>query len=137
MRLSSLASARPVYYDRNPVTTYGTYYATVAPHGSTTRWTITNSASKKIYIDAGAISIERESAATTSGLIQIVIQSPPGLSIVSMFFNNGTYGASNNLSMGGSIYVAPGDTISANTQDNSTGGTVLYSVAAHGVQFDA
>lgn len=137
MRISSYAVARPAYYDRNTTTVSGTYFAVVGPHAQTTRWTITNPAGKKLYIDAGALSMHRETAPAVSTTAFGALQAPAGNSVINLFFDNAAVGATSNIAMGGSIYVGPGESIIGATYDGSTGGTILYAVFAHGVQFDA
>ncbi len=137
MRVASLGVARPVYYDRNPVRTTGGYYAAVAPHSVTTRWTITATAAQKIFIDSISISMMRATAATTSAMAFTTVDQPLNTSVSLAFFNNATVGATVEKSPGGSILVLPGDAIAAQTTDTSTGGTIHYAVYCHGVVFDA
>ena len=137
MRISSYAVARPAYYDRNSTTTTGGYYNTVGPHAQTTRWTITNTAAQKMYVDAGAVSLHRETAPATSASAFIALQSPVNSSVIFGFFNNATAGATLNVTMGGSILVLPGGSVVAVSQDGSTGGTITYALFCHAVQFDA
>ena len=137
MRVASLGVARPAYYDRNSTTTNGGYYNTVGPHAQTTRWTITNTAAQKMYVDAGAVSMHRETAPTSSASGFVALQSPVNSSVIFGFFNNATAGATLNVTMGGSILVLQGGSIVGVTQDGSTGGTITYAVFCHAVQFDA
>ena len=137
MRLSSLASARPTYYDRNAIAVSGGYYGSVGPHGPTTRWTITNTASQKMYVDAGALAIIRDTAPTVSGMAFSALQSPLNTSVLLQFFQSVTVGATANMAMGGSILIVQGGSLVGVTNDGSTGGTILYGLFAHAIQFDA
>ena len=135
MRLSSLASARPVYYDRNPTITLGSYYASVAPHVTTTRWTITNTAAQKAYCDAASIAMVRDSAAATAGISFAQVSQVSPVTLVFMY--SAVLGTTAQQSMGGSIFIPQGGSLFGQTVDNSTGGTITYSLMAHVVQFDA
>ena len=137
MRVSSLGVARPMYYDRNSTATTGGYYNTVGPHAQTTRWTITNTSSQKMYVDAGAISLHRETAPSTSASVFIALQQPINSSVIFGFFNSATVGATLNVTMGGSILVLPGGSVVGVSSDSCTGGTITYALFCHAIQFDA
>jgi hypothetical protein len=136
MKVSSYALGRPSYWDRNPVTANGGYYNTVGPHVTTTRWTVTNTASQKMFVDSGSMIIMRMTAATTAYEAAAVIQSPSGNSVLHGMLQSNTIGASTQLVMGGSILITPSNALLGVTYDNSTGGTILYALFAHVVQFD-
>ena len=48
MKITSYAVARPQYYDRNAVSTFFSGGGTYAQHATTTRWTTTVAAGKKM-----------------------------------------------------------------------------------------
>ena len=136
MKVTSYALGRPMYYDRNATTTNGGYFDLVGPHLGTTRWTITNTASQKMFVDSGSIAMARVTAATTVGTAFAAIQSPSGQPIILIFLQSATAGTTHNVAMGGSVYVAPGGQLLGVTQDLSVGGTIQYSLFAHVVQYD-
>jgi hypothetical protein len=138
MKLGSLAGARPEYYDRNPVVINGAFYGSaIAPHATTTRWTVTNPSTKKAYIDAGSISIMRVTAATTASMGFSAIEQPAGYVVLNVVYSTNTINAVTNMALSGTIYVGPGDSVLGITYDGSIGGTIFYTNYAHGVQFDA
>jgi hypothetical protein len=138
MKLGSLAGARPMYYDRNPVVINGNFFGlSIAPHATTTRWTITNPSTKKAYIDAGSIAIMRMTAATTASMGFAAIEQPSGNPVLLCVYSTSTVNSVTNMSLSGTIYVGPGDSVLGITYDGSIGGTIFYTNYAHGVQFDA
>ena len=137
MRVSSFAVARPVYYDRNATTTTSGYFNNPGPHGSTTRFTITNTASQKMFVDSGVVTVYRDTVATIAGSAAGALQSPGGSSVLLTFQYSNTVGNIAQQVLAGSIYIKPGDSLIGITFDNSTGGTIQYALFAHAVQFDA
>lgn len=136
MKVTSYALGRPSYWDRNPVTSNGGYYNSVAPHSSTTRWTITNTAAQKMFVDSGSIAIMRYTVATVLAEAAGTIQAPLGSSILLTLLYSNVVGVSQQVAMGGSILLTPSQSLVGLTYDNGTGGTLLYSIFAHVVQFD-
>jgi len=136
MKITSYALGRPSYWDRNPVTAMGGYYNAVAPHGSTTRWTITNTASQKMFVDSGSIAMMRYTVATVLQEAAAAIQSPVNESVLLALLHSNVVGVSQQVAMGGSILLTPSQSLVGITFDNATGGTVLFALFAHVVQFD-
>lgn len=138
MKVASLGLARPVYYDRNATTVNGAYYASSAPSGaSAIRWTITNTSTQKLFIDSASLSCIRDGAATVTGKGWIALMSPSGNAVTMKFVYLASVNTHDTVTLPGSVYVSPGSTITAETYDSSTGGTILYGLFAHGVQYDA
>lgn len=137
MKLGSLASARPIYYDRNASITTAGYYNTVGPHLATTRFTVTAASGKNIFVDAGSAVVMRATAAAPVDYVRASLQQPAGQIICPSFLYNNTVGATNTTILAGSILVTAGSSLIGDTYDQSTGGTILYSMFIHGVIFDA
>lgn len=137
MKLGSLASARPIYYDRNASLTTAGYYNTVGPHATTTRFTVTAASNKHIFVDAGSAVLMRATAATLVDYARGSLQQPAGQIICPSFLYNNTVGATNTSILSGSILVTAGNSLVGETYDQGTGGTILYSMFIHGVIFDA
>ncbi|NBT26985.1 MAG: hypothetical protein EBT09_10610 [Actinobacteria bacterium] len=137
MRVGSFAVARPAYYDRSPTAANPAYYGQAVPHAQTTRWTVTNTAAQKMYVDAASITIIRATVPTTSGLYYAAIFGPTGQPLLMVHQSVATVGNPQNISSGGSILVLQSQSITGVTYDDSTGGVVTYGVFAHGIQFDA
>lgn len=140
MRLSSLASARPAYYDRNATTTVLSTGITVAPHSQTTRVTSTIAAGKKAYIEYVYGMMIRVTAATTAGFMQITPRFTSGgtsaiLAQVITVTNSLTTAETKTIT--GTITLYGGEVFDINSQDQSTGGTVYYEIAAKLTNFDA
>ncbi len=136
MKITSYATGRPMYYDRNATTITNGYYDAVGPHLTTTRWTITNTASQKMFVDSGSIAMARTTASTTLGTAASTIQSPSGSNIILTLLHSQSVGVTQNLAMGGSVYISPGGSLIGVTFDLSAGGTIQYSLFAHAVQYD-
>ena len=137
MKVSSYALGRPAYYDRNPSSANPAYYGQATPHATTTRWTATNTAAQKMYIDAASITVIRATAPTVSGLYYAAIFGPTGQPLLMVHQSVATVGNPQNIPSGGSILVLQSQSITGVTYDDSTGGVVTYGVFAHGIQFDA
>jgi hypothetical protein len=144
MRVSSYAVARPAYYDRNATATNLAFASTEAPHTTTTRFTVTVAAGKKLFMEVLSLAVYRASIATSAGNYITSISSYDGTTESNLLYDI-TY---NNLSLAGggplqrlvvgtNVTVYAGQLIYATTSDNSTGGQVRYILAAKGTTFDA
>ncbi len=136
MKVTSYALGRPMYYDRNSTVVGGAYYAEVTAHALTTRWTITNTSSQKMFVDSGSISLTRTGVPAGAAISFGTLQSPSGTSIIMCPMFTATLGQSTVVAMGGSVYVPPGGVLEGRTADLSTGGFIQFGVFAHGVQYD-
>lgn len=130
MRISSYAVARPAYYDRNAVGGRQRYVATVAPHAQTTRWTVTIAAGKKCFVEQAAVRIGTTTLPTVGGLVGCGIDTYDGTTYTTTAYSQFT---SNTTTLQYGLNVCPtiptvyaGESITAYTVDNSTGGTVQY-----------
>ena len=141
MRVASLGVARPAYYDRNAVGTRQRYVGTVAPHGSTVRWSATIASGKKAFVEQMAIRIVAATTATTAGYAQANMDLYDA--------TNSTTGAwaqitTSTTTLPYTFFVCPtiptlyaGENIAVASQDSSTGGTVFYVLDAKYTTFDA
>jgi hypothetical protein len=142
MKLGSLSSARPVYYDRNPTTTSISYVAgSVAPHAETQRAVTTIASGKKAFVDSVSLSSVRTTAATVVSIQYTFAAYGAGGGagtpfLIRPMFNN-TVGAEGIITLGGSVAAFASDTLSLYTQDASTGGTYNYYMYVRILLFDA
>lgn len=141
MRLSSLASARPAYYDRNATVVTLSYYAAgLAPHASTTRWTTTIASGYKAFVENGLTTSRRQTAAGTLGDVlnqQKIVSTPTDTFIVPGYMYNNTVNYVERQIVSTQFTLVAGDTFYAVTSDNGTGGTVEYVNSARCLLFSA
>lgn len=137
MRISSYAVARPMYWDRAPSQVSIGYYNTIAPAAYTTRWTYTVPAGRKAFIDSGSINVNRVTVAAPVGVARATIETPASSIILAVFATSNIAGDIQRASVGGSLLILAGTAIVGTTEDTSTGGTMLFAMFAHGVEFDA
>ena len=140
MRLSSLAAARPAYYDRNATSQLSVYLATVAPHANTTRWTVTVASGKKLQVEALTIRTIRSAVATVAGSytaeIDIVSGATTMISSTHRYSDN-TLNATYSSNPYTAFTLYAGEQAQAFTEDLSTGGTVQFAVNLKGTLYDA
>ena len=140
MRVASLGVARPAYYDRNATSLFQSYLAQIAPHATTTRYTYTVSAGKKVYLEHVGSRVLRTSAAAPVGQFGIEQQVTDGTKQILL---SERYSLDNTVNLvqddirvlGCTIYA--GETVSGVTLDSSTGGLVQYWVSIKGTLYDA
>lgn len=141
MKLGSLASARPAYWDRNPTERADTYENTLAPHSYTTRFTYTVAAGKKAFVDTAFCATIRGTVATVAGdVLSKIALTPISATTVPLIRANqyaNTYGEKTYQNLGGSILVLAGGVLIGQTYDSSTGGQCAYNLSYHLVEFDA
>lgn len=141
MRVSSFAVARPVYYDRNSTTAGQLAYGTVAPHSPTSRWTYTVPAGKRSYVEVNYVDLARATVATSAATTFAQIYSSNSdasdtvISYTRIFANvAGTYDRSITSAV---CILNAGNSLTGQTGDNSTDGTIQYTVGSKYTQFDA
>lgn len=140
MRLSSLAAARPAYYDRNASSFSAAYAATVAPHANTTRWTYTVASGKKLLVESAAAYAIRTAAATVNSYGWGLVTTYDGTNytnILPMVINLTALAAVDRAYMGQSVTVYAGQQILGATWDTATGGTIQWEIDAKGTIYDA
>lgn len=140
MKLGSLASARPNYYDRNATTTVLSYTATIAPHAYTVRFTNTVATGRKLLVEQGQARILRSTAATVSGDITteiVVISGGSSLYISNGYVNSNTLYSPQYNYVYSQFTVYAGEELRAATSDGSTGGTVQYILSTKATTYDA
>ena len=140
MRLSSLAAARPAYYDRNATSVLQSYAAIIAPAGYTIRWTYTCPTGKKAVAEAISVRLWRQTAATTLGTAYGEIRTVVGTdyqinTFVLVYDNSLTTSYFNACPTQATLYA--GEQLTAATNDTTTGGTIAYVMAAKLTQYDA
>jgi hypothetical protein len=141
MRVSSYAVSRPAYYDRNASSVSAETVVTAGPHGGTVRFTYTVAAGKKLFLENGRVSIQRQTAAAVAGA-----------------YNNGTYiktggnnpqyalveSKDNAVQPAATVSIVTGqatiyasEVLECQTSDVSTGGTVYFISSYKATLFDA
>ena len=141
MRLSSLAAARPAFYDRNAVSTIATYSGTLSQHVTTTRWTLTVAAGTKLLVELGETLIGTATVAVTPLRVRADVRITSGANVISCCVTDiqqpstvtQYYGQNNPLSV--TIYA--GETVSGTTSNDSATGTVYMAVSAKGTTYSA
>lgn len=141
MRLSSLSSARPAYYDRNATTGVFAYdAANIAPHALTTRWTTTVATGKKAFVESGTARVIRQTAATLAGQTNVQIIVTSGAVQIDLF-NIFTYSNTTNVPLTAfvptQVTIYAGETLAATTADSSTGGLLYIGMFGKITTFDA
>lgn len=144
MKIGSLASARPAFYDRNATTLTQEYQNTLAPHGFTVRFTSTIPSGKKAIVEFAYVGIQRQTAATTPGVCAGVVQvNSGGILLRSPYIDtkdNSVVPATTQIIQSANLTVYAGETIQAQSFDSSGGatpGTVYFVLQAKATQFDA
>ncbi len=131
--------ARPVYYDRNPLTNRISYVAgSVAPHGSTSRATYTVPTGRKAFVSLIQGELLRQTAAAPAGDAQFIVRDLTGGAhyLTQDILTNGV-GDKAQAVMGANMTMLAAEVIQILTGDGSIGGTFYYSITAQSVEFDA
>jgi len=131
------AVARPEWYDRNPVKIRrNSVGAGISPHSDTERWTYTVPAGKKAIVESLQTTMIRKTAATTAGrpYAHIIVA---GIAFLKAVIIGNAIGDRSDPTVGPAMVLVAGETITANTADDSTGGTVDFFVAMTATEFDA
>ena len=141
MKVSSFAVARPAYYDRNASSIMPNYSGVISPTGATTRYTYTVAAGKKALLEVSTAFISRVTAASSSGQFfsdtRITLANSDYLILHTPHQTDNTLLAPYFASSAAAVTLYAGETISSQTTDNSTGGTILFILASKGTLFDA
>ena len=140
MRLSSLAAARPAYYDRNATSFSQAYNANLAPHANTVRWTYTLASGKKLLVESASAYAFRTAAATVNSYGWGLVTTYDGTNfsnILPMVINLTSLAAVDRAYITQSVTVYAGQQILAATWDNATGGTITWDIDAKGTIYDA
>ena len=134
MKLGSLASARPQYYDRAPATKSQLYSATLAPHADTQRWSYTVPAGYKAYVEtAYALSLQQTAPTVAAGGYAGVFTNTDDAlaSIVSYaYLVAATAATQSAMGVSGVALLNPGNNIFGQSSDGSTGGTRYIVISA-------
>jgi len=130
------------YYDRIAITIGQLYNANgVAPHGLTTRWIYTVPAGKKALVETSICRILRITAAAAlsfcdARIITGGLTTAQTYSAYALLLNN-TINAQITDRSDSPILLLAGQTLSGETNDGSTGGTMNYLVTAKITEFNA
>lgn len=144
MRTGTTLSARQDWFDRNPtprIFLYASAFVGIAPAAFTQRWTYTTPAGKKFYVQSTFLTATRVTAAAPVGMCGAELQYTPSGGAATTLLQSlnlqNTIGASQSYSLGAGVVMLAGDTLTGNTFDFSTGGTVAYVATVQGIEFDA
>ncbi len=140
MKVTSYAVARPAYYDRNAASIVQNFSTDTGPHGTTTRWSTTCAAGKKINVELANDRIQVTTVATTktSQFASIYITSgATTFSLADVLQPTNTVGSVVYFQMSGVPTLYAGEVIFSATGDGSTGGTVQYLLAMKATSYDA
>ena len=140
MKLGSLASARPAWYDRNSVEGSAAFAANNGGFTNGFQFTYTVPTGKLFNIDSGFVGLWTSVAATANGFDQVaLIFTPSGGSATTLLDGRlyiETAGLSVTQNFAGTVLMYPGGTIQGYAYSGQTGGTTGFSINYHGVQFD-
>jgi hypothetical protein len=141
VKLSSMWSGRPAWYDRNPLTKFLQFSAQgQAPLTVTDEWTYTVPAGRKAFIEYAFIRIMRRTAATSGTEYGAYISYlPSGGSVKNLlwiYIENNTIESKETALLGQGAILYAGDKIDGYVYDGSTGGTVDYQVVCKLTEFD-
>lgn len=134
--------ARPQPWDRSPsVKVSATGIASLAPAGSTQRWSYTVPVNTKSFVSMAQINARVNAVATTGGLFNGWLQYTPNggtgaLILLAQCFNNALNASDDALLASGAVLQA-GDQVTDNTSDTSVGGTVAHSAALVVTEFQS
>lgn len=141
MKVTSYAVARPAYYDRNATSGLAVYGAVnIAPHGETTRFTVTVAAGRKAFIEQSRFTAMRIVAATVLNANTLVFRNTSGATYVDLLYEaKHVLSVGDNLTQGttGQSTLYAGEALSALTSDSSTGGSWNYYLNCKYTTFDA
>lgn len=134
----SIISNSPVWQGRNPLKVAG-YYQTdaIAPQGLTNRFTYTVPAGRVCLIRSLFINIYRVTAAAPVGIWAGLILAGGNYVIDLRSIRNAAHDSLGPVAWNPEIWLGAGQTCIGQTSDLSTGGTVSYSMAMSGIEFDA
>lgn len=105
----------------------------IAPHALTNRWSYTCPPGKRATVKSALAFIFRETAAAPVGVIQANVTLNRGgtvLSVLRSQLQDNTPGASRSTPLNTPMLMLPGDILTGQTVDTSTGGLVTYQVNA-------
>ena len=124
------------WYDRNPTTITRDFSGSTGPHAATDQKTYTVPKAKIFFLESCMVCLERDSAATTEGWVgaRVFAREAP---IVYATIRTNNVGDKDKMNSARSIIMKAGDEIKINSFDLSTGGTIRYDCAFHGIEFDA
>ena len=141
MKLGSLASARPAYYDRAATTknlAFGT--TSIAPHANTTRFTYTVPAGRKMFVESLNVSSFRETIATVAGqqfLNIVVYDGTTYCNLIALYYYTTAVGSVQSQILGNGATVYAGHQVIGATWDFCTGGAQDLRLSAKGSEYDA
>lgn len=141
MSVTSNVIARPAYYDRNATGTRQRYNQSLAPHSYTQRWITTVASGKKAFVEAVFGRVFTNTVATAVGFSEGNVETSDGVTatllVCARYLTSTTAKLQAIDRVAGTIILYPSNTIYANTSDDSTGGTIQYTIDALFTIFDA
>lgn len=108
----------------------------VAPHGDTLRATYTVPNTKLAEIQMIELFVFRRSAGSSIGNVEIKVDSSIRGRLATIIFRDNTVGAVSSQNFGKSLLLETGEIITISTEDDSTGGTLNYSINVGITEFD-
>jgi len=136
-RVGFPGASRLEWYDRNPSTNSFTYVLVeLAPHAIADRFSYTVPTGKKAMVEAAVCKVIRKTAAAPAGLAKAIVTVRGGTLLTATILTNNV-GDQNSMCIGSAGVLAGGETNKGRTEDDSTGGTVIYQLAFHVTEFSA
>lgn len=128
---------RTEWYDRAPLLVQRLFAQTIAPAGLTARWSYTVPASRKCLVE-NAIAIQtRITAAGAGGYCASFIGDGAAYVVAAIGYQFTSAGMQQTGALAGAMVYLAGSTITGQTWDTSTGGTVEYLVSMKATEYDA
>lgn len=130
--------SRPEWYDRNPLSISNTYTALgVAPAGVTTRWTYLVPANRKFFCTSLQSSVLRNSAGAANANVQAWVDEVLGANIFAeAHIITNVAGDRADQQRSHTALILEANSLRGRTFDQSTGGSIDYSLSILGIEYD-
>lgn len=141
MRVGSLASARPAYYDRNATSIFQSYNNTLAPHATTQRYIYTVASGYKLLAELSEAVFMAITAATTVSRCRVDVEVTNGTVTTSTCavdtIPNNTVNYYYQMLQPSAVTVYAGESVQGYTTNLSTGGTMFMASAFKGTLYSS
>ena len=124
------------WYDRNPQSKNLNFEGSVGPHAAVDRASYTVPTGKKFFLENSLVHLDRDVVATTPGWASVRTFARDDLAIYASIRSNAV-GDKAAMNIARSLIMRAGEAVRINSFDLSTGGTIRYDCAFHGIEFDA
>lgn len=141
MFISNPTTARAAWYDRNPISEFDNYQATLSPHATTKRYSYTVPSGKKFNLETFLCDATRVTAASTVGTCGcsggVVNTAATNFTVIEIQYQDNTVIHVASVYTSTTIMLQAGEGYASYTFDDSTGGSIQYQMTTKGTEFDA